>query len=129
MPEIVDDIDALNSIWRSILPDEVKKWVIFKYGTIVICHEDDKDPSEHGLEVMREYGPVVGGTPLGDFNPGLAGSNPGWVVTYSHPDIGNYVNPDEMGANEASPINIGMTGREKRHEDFLALEIVHVESD
>ena len=129
MPDIVDDVSALNSIWRSILPKEVNRWVIFKYGTCVLCHEDDKDPSEHALEVMREHGPVVPATPLGDFNVGYANPPiPGWVVVYSHPDIGNYVSPEEMGGEDAPPaIDIGMTGREKRHADSEVLEIVHVQ--
>ena len=130
LPEIVDDVNALNSIWRAILPNEVKRWAIFKYGTIVLCHDDDKDPSEHALEIMKEHGPVVSATPLGDFDVGYANPpTPGWVVVYSHPDIGNYVSPAEMDGDDAPPaVNIGMTGREKRHEDFLALEIVHVEA-
>ncbi|MHA1906317.1 MAG: hypothetical protein ACW98Y_03405 [Candidatus Thorarchaeota archaeon] len=127
MPEIVYDVKALNAIWRSILPEEVKKWVIFKYGTTVLCHDADKDPSEHAFEIMREHGPVVAGTPLGDFNVGLAGNNPGWIVVYSHDDIGNYVSPGEMESEEPDVIDIGYYGRSKRHQDFLSLEIIHVE--
>ena len=108
------------------MPDEVQKWAIFKYGTIVLCHDADKDPAEHALEIMREHGPVVAGSPLGDFNVGLAGPNPGWIVEYSHPDIGNYVSPEELDSEEPHSDEIGMTGREKRPSDFIALEIVHI---
>lgn len=127
MPEIVDDVLALNAIWREILPDEIQKWVIFKYGTTVLCRDEQKDPKTHALEVMREHGPVVAGTPLGDFNVGLAHNNPGWVVVYSHEDIGNYVSPEELDSEDPHTIEIGMTGRAKRHEDFLSLEIIHVQ--
>jgi hypothetical protein len=123
----IDNIAALNEIWRAVLPDEVTRWAIFKYGTTVLCHEEGVDPREHALQVLREHGPVVAGTPLGDFTVGLAGLFPGWVVVYSHPDIGTYVSPDEMESEEPPAIDIGYYGRSKRHEDFLSLEIIHVE--
>lgn len=34
-----------------------------------------------------------------------------------------------MGADDAPAVNIGMTGRGKRHADFKELEIVYVEAD
>jgi hypothetical protein len=73
----VSDAAELNAIWRKVLPDTIKKWAIFQYGTTVLCHEENKDPKEHALEVLKEWGPIVPGTPLGDFNVGLAGSVPG----------------------------------------------------
>ncbi len=127
MPEVVDDVEKLSAIWRSILPDAVKRWAIFKYGTTVLCHDENKDPSEHALEIMKEHGPVVAGTPLADFSVGLAHDNPGWVVVYSHDDIGNYVSPDELDSEEPHQVEIGMTGRAKRQADFESLEIIHVE--
>ncbi len=122
------DPDEMNEIWRKILPSEVKRWVIFKYGTIVLCHDEDKDPKEHGLQVLREWGPIAPGTPLGDFNVGLAGAVPGWVVVFAHEDIGSYVSPDELDNPEADVMTIGLYGRAKRHEDFLSLSIVHIEN-
>ncbi|MFW9847535.1 MAG: hypothetical protein ACFFF4_00240 [Candidatus Thorarchaeota archaeon] len=127
MIEPVEDVEALNAIWKQILPEYIQKWVLFKYGTIVLCQEENKDPEEHALDVMREHGPVVAGTPLGDFNVKLAGPVPGWVVLYSHPDIGSYLSPDEFEDANPPAFEIGMTGRQKRHEDFLSLKIVHVE--
>ncbi|MHA2424898.1 MAG: hypothetical protein ACXAEF_08930 [Candidatus Thorarchaeota archaeon] len=127
MPQPVENVLELNAIWRSILPEEVRKWVIFKYGTTVLCLDDEKDPTDHALEVMKEHGPVVAGTPLGDFNVGLAHDNPGWVVVYSHNDIGNYVSPEELDSDEPHTVEIGMTGRAKRQADFESLEIIHVQ--
>ncbi len=111
-----------------ILPAEVRKWAIFKFGTIVLCHDKDEDSTEHPLEVMKEHGPVVLGTPLGDFNVGLAANNPGWIVVYSHEDIGNYVCPEEMDSEEPHAVEIGVTGRAKRQADFEAMEIIHAEN-
>ena len=105
----------------------VKKWAIFRYGTTVLCHDANKDPEQHALEVMKEWGPVVPGTPLGDFNVGYAEGSPGWIVVYAHEDIGNYVNPDEIDEMHHNHMSIGIYGRSKRHADFEALEIVHVE--
>ena len=127
--EPIVDVKGLDALWRSILPAEVKKWVIFKYGTTVLCHDEDKDPSEHALEVMHEHGAVVPGTPLGDFNVGYANDNPGWVVVYSHEDIGNYVSPEELESETPHFAEIGLTGRAKRHADFEALELIHVHSE
>jgi hypothetical protein len=119
--------DALNDIWKKVLPDTVKKWAIFKFGTTVLCHEEDKDPQRHALEVMKEWGPVVPGTPLGDFNVGLAGAVPGWIVVYANEDIGNYVSPDELEMDAPDTLSIGYLGRAKRHADFETMKIVHIE--
>lgn len=127
--EPVSDIKALNAIWRKVLPDEITQWVIFKYGTTVLCRDESMNPSEYALDVMNEHGPVVAGTPLGDFNVGLAHDNPGWVVVYSHEDIGNYVGPDEPESEDPHAIDIGMIGRAKRHADYEAMEIIHVHSE
>ncbi|MFW9919113.1 MAG: hypothetical protein ACFFED_05910 [Candidatus Thorarchaeota archaeon] len=121
------DPKTMNQIWRKILPPEVTRWAIFKHGTIVLCHDNDKDPREHGLQVLKEWGPLAPGTPLGDFNVTLAGAVPGWVVEYAHEDIGSYVSPDELKDAEDDVLMIGLYGRAKRHEDFLSLEIIHVE--
>ena len=127
--EPVVDVEVLDAIWRTILPGEVKNWVIFKYGTTVLCRDENKNPSDHAIEVMSEHGAVVAGTPLGDFNVGLAHDNPGWVVVYSHDDIGNYVSPDELDSEEPHTVEIGLTGRAKRHADYEAMEIIHVHSE
>lgn len=52
--------------------------------------------------------------------------HPGWVITYDHPDILNYVSPDEV-ASDASDATIGLIGRSKRHRDSIELKITHVE--
>ncbi len=122
------DAEALNAIWKKVLPDTVRKWAIFRYGTTVLCQEENKDPEEHALEVLKEWGPVVPGTPLGDFNVGLAGPVPGWIVVYAHEDIGNYVSPDDLDEVHHNQLSIGMHGRSIRHADFETMDIVHVEN-
>lgn len=110
--------------------EDRKNWVVFKHGTIVVCSDSEKDATEYALQVLEEWGPVVPGTPLGDFQVGEAGDDiPGWVVHYPNPDILSYVSPDDVEEGESHYAVIGMIGRSKREADAETPEIIHVESD
>jgi len=122
------NIAALNEIWRKILHEDIKRWVIFKHGTIVTCKNPDVDIKEYALELMRTMGPVMAGTSHGDFNVTHLKDLPGWVVHYHHPDILSYVSPEEMDDSNAPDIVIGLTARKKRADDAGSLEIIHIES-
>lgn len=50
---MVENLEALNEIWRQILSDEVKAWVIFKNGTCVVCREPKKDLREYAIDLMK----------------------------------------------------------------------------
>ena len=124
-----NDVNALVDIWRRIVVGEGKSWVLFEHGTCVVLKAD---PSE-GLEeqskaLLKEWGPVVVGTPAGDFDVLDLQDDPGWVVTCHHPDILTYVGADEFpeGA-EPNDLIIGLLGRSKRAQDAEELEVVHVE--
>jgi hypothetical protein len=75
---------------------------------------------------MREWGPVVPGTPAGDFSVIELDTAPGWVVTSHHPDILTYVAREEVGDGASEPF-VGLLGRSKRDQDARELEIIHVE--
>ena len=124
---MVDDIAALNEIWKQILSDEVKAWVIFKNGTCVVCRESDKDVREYAIELMKNMGTVVPGSSHGDFVVHPLEKIPGWIVEYHHEDIFSYVSPSEFEREVVEDMMVGLQGRRMRGEDAQSLEIVHVE--
>ena len=118
--------DSLIEAWRQIIVGGEKSWVLFENGTCVILMNPEADLRQQANELMREWGPVRAGTPAGDFSVIELPQHPGWVVTCHHPDILNYVSPDEVEAG-ASDVIIGLLGRSKRHQDAEGLIIIHVE--
>ena len=124
---MIDDIAALNEIWRQVLSDEVKAWVIFKNGTCVVCRESDKDAREYAIELMKNMGIVVSGTSHGDFVVHPLEKIPGWIVEYHHEDIFSYVSPSEFERDFVEDMMVGLHGRHMRGEDAQSLEIVHIE--
>ncbi|MDF1537480.1 MAG: hypothetical protein P1Q69_01075 [Candidatus Thorarchaeota archaeon] len=49
------DIEALNAIWRAVLPEEVTKWVIFKYGSWTIDDIEILDLDFNYVDDMEAY--------------------------------------------------------------------------
>src|SRR5512138_3506456 len=90
--------DDLVEIWRKLSADDNKSWVLFENGTCVMLPDakPGDDLAEKAKAIMREWGPVVVGTDAADFNVLPLSDYPGWVVTCHHPDILNYISPDEM---------------------------------
>ena len=127
MIRMVDDIAALNEIWRQVLSDEIKAWVIFKNGTCVVCRESDKDAREYATELMKNMGIVVPGSSHGDFVVHPLEKIPGWIVEYHHKDIFSYVSPSEFEEKDVEDMMVGLHGRHMRGEDAQSLEMVHVE--
>ena len=111
---------------RSIIVGENKSWVLFKNGTCVVLVKPEADLAQQAIAIMKEWGPVYAGTPAGDFSVVHLDAYPGWVVTYQHPDILNYVSPDEVSSG-AEDVTIGLLGRSKRDLDGESLTVVHVE--
>jgi hypothetical protein len=124
---MIRDVNTLNSIWRKILAKEIKIWVIFKNGTIVVCRDPDKNPREYAIELMKNMGIVFPGSSHGDFMVRALDETPGWVVEYHHPDILSYVSSSELEGEDASDMLVGLIGRKKRGDDAQTLEIIHVE--
>lgn len=118
--------DSLVDTWRQIIVGDGKSWVLFAHGTCVIVFNSAEDLEAHALDVMREFGPVHPGTPSGDFNVVKLPEPFGWVVTCEHPDVLNYVSPDEV-RSDTPEVTIGLLGRGRRHRDAQELRITHVE--
>jgi hypothetical protein len=124
---MVEDIAALNEIWKQIISDAVKAWVIFKNGTCVVCRDSNKDPREYATNLMKNMGIFVPESSHGDFNMLPLDKIPGWIVEYHHEDIFSYVSPSEFNGENPGNMMIGLHGRQMRGEDAQSLEIVHVE--
>ncbi|KKK17758.1 hypothetical protein ARAM_001342 [Aspergillus rambellii] len=118
-------------IWRSILQNDTKSWVLFEHGTCVILMEPESDLAAQASEILSTWGPVCAGTPAGDFNViDLAEPCTGWVVTGHHPDVLNYVSPQDVTESSTlSDMQIGLLGRGYRDEDANSLNVVHVEDN
>ncbi len=131
-----DTIEEMVATWRSILPSEGGSWVLFEHGTCVLFKASEPDIEMQAKEILEKWGPVVPGTNLGDFNVVDLEAVSGWIVTYAHPGVVNYVSPSEVEAEQPSDPDapdymfraaIGLTGREKRRQDAESLKIIHVE--
>lgn len=113
--------------WRRIITDGRKSWVLFANGTCVVLIEPGDDLPGQAQSLIREWGPVLAGSPAGDFGVIELPDGLGWVVTGHHNDILTLVGPDEVSPEDASDLVVGLLGRSKRHEDAERLEVIHVE--
>ena len=103
------------------------RWVLFANGTYVIAEDEDTDPSDHALAQMREFGPVHGGSPAGDFSVIKLKTTEGWSVSGHGYGMYTYVHPSELNSWRPSDVQIGLHGRRKRAADAEELRIVRVE--
>ncbi|MHA1440633.1 MAG: hypothetical protein ACTSPK_02055 [Candidatus Heimdallarchaeota archaeon] len=126
-----EKLNTLIDIWRHIVDDD-KSWVMFEYGTCIILTEPQDDLQTQAIEILKEWGPVVPGTSLGDFNVKNLDDLHAWLVVYTHPDIANYIDSDILRENDLEDqidmhMGIGLFGRHLRQEDSKTLAIIHIE--
>src|SRR5262249_20350975 len=114
-------------VWRRIIIDPQKSWVLFENGTCVILVDPGEDLIVQATALMRVWGPVHAGSPAGDFNVNELPDDLGWAVGCHHDDILTIVGPGEVSADGANDLVVGLLGRSKRHEDSERLVIAHVE--
>lgn len=122
------EIMSRAALWRSIIQGEQKSWVLFEHGTCLILMQPEADLAAQARQIMATWGPVQVGTPSADFNV-ISLPNPpgGWVVTGHHPDMLNYVAPEDGDVPQPSDLVIGLIGRGTRDQDAHELRIVHIE--
>ena len=116
----------LVDIYKKIVTGDYAGWVLFARGTCVVISQIRKSIVDDAVTLLKTNGPVVSGTPSGDFGLVELKDHLGWVVTGDHPDILNYVAPDEA-QKDRSDRAIGLIGRNKRDMDGKELIAVHVE--
>ncbi|NHI94756.1 MAG: hypothetical protein EAX96_19855 [Candidatus Lokiarchaeota archaeon] len=116
--------------WRSIIITEDSSWVIFEHGTCIVFKSPDPplNLKKEAIDLLKKWGPVVPGTPSGDFNIISLEQQSGWVITCHHPDIINYVDRSEFDEFQlVGEVNIGLLGRSKRDADAKSLKVIHIE--
>lgn len=118
--------DNIIDIYKKVVTDNQMSWVLFKNGTCVMLLKPEKDVKEQAMKILKEHGPVVAGTPSGDFEVTKIPDINGWIVTGDYPGIMMYVSEEEAGTNN-SDFEIGIIGRTKRRQDGKDLVVVHIE--
>ncbi len=128
MAETQQGVHPHVPIWRAILDDDQKSWVLFEHGTCVIFVEPRTDLAAQASKILSTWGPVIVGTPSADFNV-IDLDNPltGWVVTGHHPDVLNYVSPQDFKESEPPNFLVGILGRGNREQDAHSLKVIHIE--
>jgi hypothetical protein len=112
-------------IWRELVSGTNKPWVVFEHGTCVLIREPTQDVRRAAIDLLRREGPIVVGSPAGDFNVFPLKDGSGWAVTSHHPNIATCVDAGEVLAHD--PLTVGVFGRSKRDRDAAELAIIHVE--
>lgn len=116
----------LVETYRKLLKGDLQGWALFSHGTCVVIPHADKAIQDDAITILKKYGQIIAGTPLGDFNVLPLKDNLGWVVTGDHPDILNFIAGDEI-EEKPDDVKIGLLGRERKESDSKELKIVHIE--
>ncbi|MCU0495976.1 MAG: hypothetical protein MUF87_01340 [Anaerolineae bacterium] len=112
-------------VWQQVILGTGKSWVVFEHGTCVILMQPEADLIAQAKAILTEYGPVLVGSPAGDFSVIRLPNFPGWVVTGHHPDILNYVAPEDVNT-DATDSMIGLLGRDRRDQDAHSQQVIAV---
>lgn len=115
------------SVFREVVTDPSMSWVLFKNGTCVMLLKPEKDITMQAMNILKDHGSVVPGTPSGDFEVTRIPDIQGWIVTGFYPGIMTYVSEEEVGRKN-SDLEIGILGRTKRVLDAANSNVIHVES-
>ena len=119
----------LVEAWRAILSGLDKSWVLFENGTCVVFTEPGPDLTAQATAILREFGPVDDGSPIGAFAATIPlPDGRGWLVAGHHSDIVTFVGRDEV-APDAPGAAIGQLGRSRRQRDVAHLRVLHVEDN
>jgi hypothetical protein len=108
------------AVWRRYYAKEAAPWVLFDHGTCVLLREAQEPPAYQAQALLRKWGPVYAGSPAGDFDVVTLPNKAGWIVTCHHPDILNYLAPEELPKDtdtDEKEFVLGLMGRSKRDRD------------
>ncbi len=125
-------MDQLIPVWRKINAADRRPWVLFENGTCVWLTHADADVFAQARAILKQWGPVIPGSPSGDFNVERAPNASGWLVTSHHPDIATYVSmsdeePQAKHNSDSRDLVIGLRGRSLRDRDASAMGVIHIE--
>jgi hypothetical protein len=128
--QVIEHVFTHDNPTTGSTPPEHMAWVVFANGTVFFSAPNDMltlDASAEAVaaaarEALRELGPVIPGTPAGDFNAAhLGGWFPGehvYFVTYDHPAVATVVLADAQ-----NDLAAGLEGRARRAADSEAMEV------
>lgn len=122
-PPMPQNSEELINIYRKVIEQSLKNWVIFSNGTCVILYHSKGDLEKDAKEVLEKYGTVAPGSSSADFT--VIKVDEGWVVAGDQPGILNYVSKNEGKGIE--DYEIGLIGRDKKEQDLKELKIIHTE--
>lgn len=131
MPSGEPKQEELAAIWRDILQNDKKSWVLFEHGTCVILMEPAGDPAAQATEFLSKWGPVHVATPSADFQCMELDGEPvsGWIVAGQHPDVLNYILPEDAERAGSGDLQVGLLGRSNRDADGNGLKVIHVDDN
>ena len=115
-----------KDIWHTLIDDTQKSWVVFENGTCVILMQPNDNLSQQAKSLLSGYGSMIGGTSSDDFSVLELDLVPGWVVGWHHPDILNFVAPDELFESLPKDMQAGLIGRQHRSDDAQQLKVVYI---
>lgn len=123
--------EALAVMWRHLITDADKPWVLFQHGTVVIMTEPPGELAEVARSIMAQWGPTPADASLEDFSVFDLGEQvPGWVVTRHFVpgfDMLTYVSPTELAEADPPAEIVRQVGCDKRQRDVREKVIVHIE--
>jgi hypothetical protein len=127
------------AFWHAALDFHTLRWVVFEYGTCVVIDSEVENPQHYAQGILSTWGPVAPGASSGDFVVKTLSDQRGWIVTYQHLNIFNFVHPSEVAGLDVRLISdmneralgqlhatIGILGRQKRHHDSQSLRIIYI---
>jgi hypothetical protein len=115
-----------KDVWHRLINDPHKSWVVFENGTCVILMEPSRNLAQQAQVLLSAYGSVSAGSASGDFSVLELGDITGWVVGGHHPDILNYVAPDELIAGLPESMQAGLIGQQHRSDDAEHPKVVYI---
>ncbi|KAH8692154.1 hypothetical protein BGW36DRAFT_464706 [Talaromyces proteolyticus] len=128
-------VDPRVTLWRKLLNNNEKSWVLFEHGTCLVLMQPESDLTKQAREIMSTDGPVRVGSQMGDFSiQKLDEPFNGWIVAGHHPDMINYIAAEDdrlsdQAATDQSSFMVGILGRNDRDQDSQSLNIIHIEDN
>ena len=116
-------VTNIIDIIRGAITNSATPWVLYNNGTIVFMPDCSGDLASLASELLQREGPVLAGTPAGDFS--VTSAEGGWFVRSHHSDILTVVSSEEMEEG-STDLHVGLLGRSKRDSDARELQVVHV---
>lgn len=120
--------DKIELVRRALVAGR-SDWVLFDNGTFLVFRDakPEDDIESAAIELMRERGEVVPGTPSADFQVTALADVRGWVVRGDVDGLYVYVQPEELESDSPDELEIGMFARTIRQLDHEDLVVLHVE--